>query len=128
MTTRLFPYCIYTTIGRDKLKGIKKGDLVESKEWKTGEDLFRKACKAKQDMAIIFSDAARDCSALIYWAVISNIKLGERKTTCKFRSLRLLPKGKHRTQRLRLKSTNKTIAPDFIRPYAICLTPDFLAS
>jgi hypothetical protein len=35
-------------------------------------------------------------------------------------------KGRHSPQDLLLKSTGKAIAPNFIKPYAICRTPSFL--
>ena len=39
--------------------------------------------------------------------------------------IRALP-GDHSPQELILHSTRMHIAPNFIRPYAICLTPAFL--
>jgi hypothetical protein len=50
MGTQLYPYCIYTTIGPEKLKTAKDGSggLVESRVWKTGWELLQKAREANK--------------------------------------------------------------------------------
>jgi hypothetical protein len=137
MSPSLFRFCIYTTVGKSDLlsatNSLGEGELEESKPWKGGWRLLQEAQAAKQDMPILFSDGATDCSTLIYWAILQNISIDEGKkgtkgskcTKYRFKGLQDLPR-QHSTQSLCLKSTGKKIAPYFIRPYAICHTPDFL--
>ena len=66
-----------------------------------------------------------DCSRLIYQARLINIGLQRGSTQFSFVGLKRLPKG-HRPQELRLLSTSRNIAPDYIRPYAICHSPAWL--
>src|SRR5262245_23144781 len=127
MSKKLFEYCVYTTAHPDRLKeamesGNGSGTFTESREWVTGRALLAKVLKDGFDMAIVFSDAASDCSSLIYWAVLREIEIKDKQTRCTFECLRRLPEG-HKTQQLRLRSTEEFIAPGFIRPYAICETP-----
>ena len=79
---------------------------------------------ANEGMPVIFADAT-DCGRLVYWGILSDIKPGKLGMHSFVRSLRRL-RGHHAPQELVLRSTGKTIAPNFIRPYAICRTPAFL--
>lgn len=72
----------------------------------------------------MFADAT-DCTRLLYWGAISDIHIDDGGTSYSVEGLS--PIGHGRTpQDLVLRSTGKQIAPDFIRPYAICRTPEFL--
>src|SRR5262249_1731844 len=126
----LFDLCIYTIVHIDKLRKAEKnggsGKFVEHNVWKTGRSLLNKARSATNVLPLLFADAT-DCSKLLYWAAIGDIQLGEKETQYSFHQLQRLP-GSHKPQELRLKSTGKTIAPGFIRPYATCHTPDFLTT
>ena len=75
-------------------------------------------------MFILFGDAAYG-GELIYWGILVDIKLKDATTEYTVKALKRLPKG-HTPQELELRSTGKRIAPNFIRPYAICHTPKFL--
>jgi hypothetical protein len=76
-------------------------------------------------MPVIFSDAAEDSETLLCWAIIEDINITDHSTECLFRNMRRI-KAKHGRQELVLKDSGKPIKPIFIKPYAICLTPDFL--
>jgi hypothetical protein len=126
MGKRLHSYCIYTTVSPKKLKAVD-GEITESKTWRTGLSLLQKARDAGEDLAIVFSDAVSDCEALVAWAIVSDIQTNDGITKCTFEKRKNLPRGKHLTQELRLRSTGRNIAPGFIRPYALCHTPAYLA-
>lgn len=122
-------HCIYTILRADKLDAaVSKGgtaEFEESRAWVTGLQLLKKAQSEGQEMAILFGDAA-DCSELIYWGVLVAIKIKDETTKYTVKQLKQFAKA-HTPQELVLRSTKKHIAPSFIRPYAICLRPDFLA-
>jgi hypothetical protein len=129
MARRLFEYCVYTIVLKDTLEDIHKnktgeGSLSENKSWVTGRRLLHEAEKAGADMPILFGDAAW-CPDLIYWAILREVRVGDKRTKYRFEQLLKLPDG-HSPQELRLRSTGKPISAGFIRPYAICKTPAFL--
>ena len=125
----LSDYCIYTIVHRDRLvKVARKGGPVtfrERKAWVTGHRLWQEAHHAEIAMAVLLADAAR-CSRLLYWGVLTSIELSGPGTAFTVDRLRRLPRPR-RTQELVLRSTGRHIAPYFIKPYAICRTPRFVA-
>src|SRR5262245_2627119 len=106
MARELSPYCVYTTADPER---IKSGTISESRKWTTGRNLFHQARAAKQDMPIVFSDAVKNCSTLIYTAIISEIRITDRGTQCRYENLRKLPQGKYVTQQLILRKSNRAI-------------------
>jgi hypothetical protein len=125
----LFGFSIYTIAHPDKLakaasrKGATK--FSEAKPWMTRYDLWSKASAAGEAMTVVFADAT-DCSRLLYWGILTGIEIEDKTTRYSVKQVRKI-KGRHSPQELLLKSTGKAIAPNFIRPYAICRTPSFLA-
>ncbi len=80
-------------------------------------------------MPIIFA-AAEVIDGLIYYAFLNAININEDKpstpiTTYHFEDLTPI-EHKQPLRALVLKSTRKPLDENFIRPYAICYTPDFL--
>ena len=124
-------FCVYTIVNRDQLDRIVvEGTPLtrrESRVWKTADEILRQATAVGEPLPILFADAARDCSQLLYWGVLQKIELGADWTEYTVDRLRTLP-GRHATQELVLRSTGKPIAPGFIRPYAICHVPEFIKS
>ncbi|HVN64555.1 MAG TPA: hypothetical protein VMT58_07945 [Candidatus Binataceae bacterium] len=76
-------------------------------------------------MPVLFSDAAHDTETLLFWAILRKIDLDGRKTTFHFDNVKGI-RGKHARQELILRTSRKPIADQYIRPYAICFTPEFL--
>jgi hypothetical protein len=122
-------YAVYTTIAVERLETASHGDgasepLSERRRWVSAKALLDEADAGGEDVPIVFSDS-RDCSALVRWAVLREIRIGPDVITT-FRFARLAPMRGHSPQELVLRSSGKHIAPGFIRPYAICRTPPFL--
>ena len=90
----------------------------------TGLRLWREAQEDGTDVPVVFADST-DCSRLLYWGVLTKVTLAGETTQYTVDKLRPIP-GRHRTQELSLRGTGKQIAPHFIRPYAICKTPEFV--
>ena len=66
------PYAIYTAIAPEALaEAMKRGVLTfsEGKRWTSASRLFDAARVAKEQMVVLFSDAAQDSSRLIAWAL-----------------------------------------------------------
>lgn len=119
---------VYTIVKRPKLDAAaatrtKSGAFSERKRWVTGHRLWRESIAVGNQMLVIFGDAAHT-SRLLYSGVLTHVKLSTTGTSYRVEHLRRIPGG-HRTQELRLRKTGKKIAPGFIRPYAICHTPEF---
>lgn len=124
----LTEFCVYTIVSRDKLDPIAldRVPLVnsEARTWKAAATMLDEATAAGQSLPLLLADA-KDCSRLLYWGVLQAVKLGDKSTEYRVDYLRSLS-GRHSPQELVLRSTGEYIAPGFIRPYAICLTPTFL--
>ncbi len=97
----------------------------EGKRWVEAEKLFKQAKADGVEMPILFADAS-DCSRLIAWSVLKTLAVSGNGTQYGVGQL-FAVRGKT-PQDLVLKSTGSTIAPGFIRPYAVCETPDFLGN
>jgi hypothetical protein len=128
-TPGLYERCVYTIAHLDKLKQAvhkRKGrdTFEERRRWMTGLKLLRAVKHAPLEVPILFGDANK-CSRLVYWGVLRNISFRKKRTTYTFENLQRIPRG-HKTQELWLSKQNRKIAPRFIRPYAICRTPEFL--
>ena len=119
-TMDLSEFCIYTICRPDK---VDEESHTENKRWVTGEKLLQRALKRGELLPILFGDATW-CSDLIAWGIVKAIVLTDDQTTYSVESI--VPLSKHSPQELTLRSTRKKIAKNFIRPYAICITPDFI--
>jgi hypothetical protein len=86
--------------------------------------LWREAQEDGTGVPVVFADST-DCSRLLYWGVLTKVTLAGDTTRYAVDKLRRIP-GRRRTQELTLRSTGEKIAPHFIRPYAICRTPEFV--
>jgi hypothetical protein len=121
-------FCVYTIVSRDKLDPIAldRVPLVnsEARTWKAAAAMLEEASAAGQSFPLLLADA-KDCSRLLYWGLLKTLELGDKRTVYTVDYLRALP-GRHSPQELLLMSTGEHIAPGFIRPYAICITPPFL--
>lgn len=124
----IFKYCVYTIkhgdcLARDEKNGSSV-DYTERRRWVAGSELLQHAQQRNEKMPLLLADAT-DCSTLVYWGFLKNIEVHDDHTNYTIeRVLRLA--GDHKPQELILKSTSKPIAANYIRPYAICFTPDFV--
>lgn len=119
MSPALSEFCVYTILHSDKLKaasGRRTANSREGKPWITGDILWDKAEDAGELMPIVFADAV-DCRRLLYWGILTNIVIEGTTTHYFVKKLRQI-RGRHSPQELVLKSTGKSIAPNFIRPYS----------
>lgn len=128
MNKPLSEHCIYTILHTKRLAEAAQhggpATFQESRPWPTGRELWEQAQAEGIDFPILLGDAT-DCSKLVAWGLLTNIEIQGEETT--YTVDRVLPlAGIHSPQDLILRSTREHIAPDFIRPYAICFTPDFL--
>lgn len=121
-------YCVYSIVHKDRLANAARigtsDEFREAKPWVTALDLWQRAANDGERMVVMLGDAT-DCSTLLYWGVLTNVKVGASKTSYTVDRLRRLSKG-HRPQELILRRTGKHIARNFIRPYAVCKTPNFV--
>jgi hypothetical protein len=128
---RLSSYCIYTILHSDALlrQSAEGGrhSLTEHTVWKTGGQLWAEAERSGERMPIVFS-GADVATGLFYWATIDDVKVNypKRQTICSYSNLRDIRPPKQLSA-LQLKNGNRQLSDDYIRPYAICHTPSFLA-
>jgi hypothetical protein len=124
----LSDYCVSTIVHGDLLEEVAQNGqpvtFAEDKPWVAGRELWQEAQVAGLGMPVLLGDA-RHCSRLLYWGLLTSIELGDGSTDYTVDKVRRL-KGKHTPQELILRSTGRQIAPNFIRPYAIVVTPEFL--
>jgi hypothetical protein len=124
---RFAPFSIYTIMHHDTLKRIaeigRDALLYEKKRWVTGHQLFVKARKQGQEMAVLYADASH-CSKLLYWGRLTRVDVDVDGTG--YTVADLTPLSRRKTQHLVLRSSNQHIAEEFIRPYAIVHTPSFI--
>ncbi|KAF5432109.1 hypothetical protein C5S39_04360 [Candidatus Methanophagaceae archaeon] len=129
---RFSKQCVYTLRKRDNLEFIYRssgtGTFRENKNWKIGYSLFMDAKERQEKMPILFS-AAEESSGLIYYALLESITINKEhgiyRTTYSFSHLTPLSDTKPRSS-LVLLSTGKPLSNNYIRPYAVCRTPDWL--
>jgi uncharacterized protein YeaO (DUF488 family) len=133
-TGDIFPYSIYTIrhsrdLAVDYNHG-KQGKFTENKRWTSAVDFLSQARKAGQKLPILFA-AGESIDGAIYFAFIDEIVVspldenGNGSTAIRFSELKKLHR-KLPLSALRLKSSGKPLSEDFIRPYALCHTPDIL--
>jgi len=128
MAEGMFKFCVSTIIDKKEIKKFLaqgNGAFTENKTWKMARTLFLESQQIGARMPLILSDAAHDSEKLLCWAVLRKIELSGDRTTVEFDGVKKIQGNRGRTD-LTLRSTGRPIAPMFIKPYAICVTPDFL--
>jgi hypothetical protein len=131
MSQPVSPFCIYSIRQQHDLdEAYRAGGssgFTEHKVWKTGQRLFLEAEKHGQRMPVIFA-SADVTDKLLYYAVLSNLVIDEASSTTSYQFNHLEPvMGELPLSSLRLRSTNRPLSDDYIRPYAICHTPSFIS-
>lgn len=100
-------------------------EFTENKVWKTGHRLFLEAQRNGQRMPVIFA-SADVTDKLRYHALLSNLVLDETNYTTSYEFTHLEPtKGDLPLSSLRLRSTNRPLSDNYIRPYAYLPHPVF---
>jgi hypothetical protein len=131
--TVLSPFCIYTIRSSNALTNDLErgsGEFTERKRWVTAVGLLKRAKKTGQRLPIVFAHS--ECiNGVGYSALIDELDVstadgrGNGTTTVRFSGLRRLHK-REPLNTLRLKSSGRPLPDKFIRPYAICHSPEFL--
>lgn len=123
----LLDRCVYAIVHPDRLRDAVAGGtpIRERKRWATARALLGEARGAGRRLAIVLADA-RSIDEILYWACLDEVELGDNETRYRVRGVHRVEPG-HAIQELRLVSSGEPIAAGFIRSYAICCTPEFLA-
>jgi hypothetical protein len=128
MEGKLYEFCVSTILDRHRLEEFAlkgRGSATEGRAWKTALLLLQKSRHVGAHMPVILSDAAYNAENLLLWGLLQKIEIDGERTIVQFNAVKRIP-GKHHRTELILRSSGKSIAPQFIRPYAICRTPGFL--
>ena len=119
--------CVYTIKHSDDLRKTigksGKGKFQEQKTWVRAKELLDEARRIRRSLPIVFAPA-EGTAKLFGWAILTNIEFGE-GTTYHFGDLVKFKAFFVKTS-LRKASNGVHLSEGFIRPYAICETPDFL--
>ncbi len=101
------------------------GSFIERKSWMTAVSMLRKATELDQELPLILAFGER-IDGLRYWARIQSLEINESGHTkvdyYDLTPISLVPP----LSSLTLANTNEPLRDDFLRPYAICITPEFL--
>ena len=120
--------CIYTIKHSDDLRASLANDctgtFTEGKEWVRGKKLLDDAKRTGKRLPVIFAPA-EGTRFLFAWALLDEVVLGEKTTTYKFSELIPFDSGRLKS-RLVKDSNGQRLDDDYIRGYAVCLTPDDL--
>jgi hypothetical protein len=107
---------------------MQKGEqfeLLQNRAFKTARELLEEASIVGEVMPLIFSNAA-NCKRLIFWGELIDIEVYDKPTQSRLVFGPLSRITGRLTQDLILRSEKRSIAENFIRPYAVCITPDWL--
>jgi hypothetical protein len=94
----------------------------ENKRWVEGERLFRESQRNNEQMPILFTAAEKE-GGLLYYALLDAVEVDDGTTTYSFSGLTPFDEERPKSSLVK-KSDNKPLSDRYIRPYAICFTPD----
>jgi len=122
--------CVYTIKHSDNLRRSDerggRDTYTENKRWVRTRNLLDVAKRSGETLPVVFAPA-EGTRTLFAWAILEEVVVGEKTTRYTFSNLRPFSK-RYRKSRLKKASDGESLAQDFIRPYAICVTPSFLKS
>jgi hypothetical protein len=130
MSQPLSQFCIYTIRHHQDLDEAYRSEsnrqFTENTTWNTGNRLFLEAKKNGQRMPVIFASADMT-DKLIYYAMLKDVEINEENSTTiyEFTGLQQITSYLPLSS-LKLRSTNRPLSDNYIRPYAICHTPTFI--
>lgn len=122
--------CVYTIKHSEEIEELlsstRQGTFREYKNWSGAKKLFESAQSNSKYFIILFAPAEATWF-LHSWAIITDIKISEdlSYTDYSFQNLKKIKTEFDKTK-LILLSNNQNIDPNFIRPYALCKTPNEL--
>jgi len=123
----LFHICIYTIKHSDDLRAALKSSgkttFTEGTHWSKANQLLKEAHDLGQQLPVVFAPA-EGTRQLFGWASLDDIKLGD-VTEYTFSNLKAFQRRPLKTT-LKKHSDGQPVSPDYIRPYLICQTPDYL--
>jgi hypothetical protein len=126
-------YCVYTIHHLDGLKdACKRAGSTTWSEFKSWSDVQKRRILAEtleQWMPILFS-AADTGGGILYFGRLDDVVINRDRprkpfTEYTFSNLTIVTPPRL-LQSLRLVNSGEQLSPKFIRPYAICYTPDFI--
>ena len=125
----VFNYCVYTMRHTDQLQGVLdnlngSATFEEHKRWVEGERLFRESQRQNERMPVLFAPAEKEGGVLFYaWLDAVDVNDDTSTTTYRFSNLTRLDKERPKSSLIK-KSDHKPLSDNYIRPYAICVTPN----
>lgn len=126
MQPNLTDLCIYTIKHSKDLHVVnnKGNPFAEAHPWVTARRLLIKAEADRKRLPVIFCPA-ESTDYLFAWALLETIENSANGVEYTFSHLTRFKENSIRKSKLK-KRNGKALNKNFIRPYAICLTPDFL--
>jgi hypothetical protein len=129
----IFDYCIYTIRHSDDLAHAAaaggRAEYEEHTAWVTGLELFQQAQRSQTRMPVLFGAAER-ASGIIYRGFLESVSVTEPEpgmALTRYVVTQLKPvSGEPAKSTLVLRSSGGPLSDQYIRPYAICVTPDFV--
>jgi hypothetical protein len=118
--------CIYTIRHSDELLAAYSqggsSTWTENKRWTQAQRLLE---EGQGDVPIVFAPA-EGTRRLFAWALLDRVK-ARSSTEYSFSAMRFFPEGRRPLKTsLHKAHGGQPLSADFIRPYAICITPDYL--
>lgn len=129
MSKPLADKCVYTIRHSSELHAAYKrggdGSFIERKRWVTAVSLLEKAQIEGFNFPIVFAPG-EFIDGLHFWAHIESLSItSDDFTEVHYSGLTPIPE-KPPLSSLRLVSSGEPLRNDFLRPYALCYTPEFL--
>ncbi|HEX5273524.1 MAG TPA: hypothetical protein VFW33_23675 [Gemmataceae bacterium] len=119
--------CVYTLKQSDDLRAALedggRATYTERKKWVRAKQLVDNAKRTEKRLPVIFAPAEWT-RYLLAWALLDEVVLDE-GTAYTFSGLQMFDPQPRKTS-LKKASNGAPLDPGFIRPYAICQTPDYL--
>ncbi|MCL5745573.1 MAG: hypothetical protein M1541_16885 [Acidobacteria bacterium] len=125
MATSFTDLCVYTIKHSDDLVAGRSDTFHENRPWATARRLLVDAERRGESVAVVFAEAEKTDN-LVAWAVLKDIQITPDGTDYTFANLRRFKKPLRPKTDLR-KRNGEPLSQNFIRPYAICRRPKFIA-
>ncbi len=125
----VFNKCVYTIVNLDVIdRAIQREDasgfFIEKKRWAGAEKFWRQALAEGKQLLLLLADASY-IDGVIAIAIIDEIELlKEGGSKISFYFPQYLTEFQA-LSKLRLLSSEQPLSDGYIRPYALCVTPDF---